>query len=524
MSNKNIFKSNPGNVKDANTVNEAGGKAYSLSDRAALAQYALTGTFHGTFYATDTDQLAKVLELANKCDIEFVAKLAVYARQQGLMKDTPAVLTAFVATKSTTLLKQIFPRVINNPKMLRNFVQIMRSGVVGRKSLGSAPKKLVQNFLSGLTDEQLFRADVGNNPSLQDIVKMVHPRAGSAERNALYGYLLGKDYNFDALLPLARLFEAFKKDMNEQKCSYRDMPNVPFQMLTALQLTTDHWKALAKRATWNQIRQNLNSFARHGVFEDKEILQVLVDKLQNEEEVKRSGTLPYQLFSTFVNLDDSVPSSLKIAIQNAGEVSIENVPSIDGDVVIALDVSGSMKEAVTGKRGSATTKMRCVDVASLFAASIVRKNPLAKVIPFDTVIKKADMNPKDSVMTNAKALAAAGANGGTNCAVVLEKLNADQEKADVVIYISDNQSWVQSNKVFGKETDMMREWSKFHNRNRGAKLVNIDIAPASHAQVYDSANTMNVGGFSDQVFEVVANFVHGGKNDLVKTIEAVDLA
>src|SRR5271167_716297 len=113
MSNKNIFKSNPGNVKDANTVNEAGGKAYVLSDKAALAQYALTGTFHATFYASDNDQLKKVLELANKCDVEFVAKLAVYARQQGLMKDTPAVLAAVVATKSSVLLKKIFPLVIN---------------------------------------------------------------------------------------------------------------------------------------------------------------------------------------------------------------------------------------------------------------------------------------------------------------------------------------------------------------------------------------------------------------------------
>jgi len=31
-------------------------------------------------------------------------------------------------------------RVINNGKMLRNFVKIVRSGVAGRKSLGTAPK------------------------------------------------------------------------------------------------------------------------------------------------------------------------------------------------------------------------------------------------------------------------------------------------------------------------------------------------------------------------------------------------
>jgi 60 kDa SS-A/Ro ribonucleoprotein len=229
--NKDLFKSNPGNIKDADAINEAGGKAYALSDKAALAQYALTGTLFGTFYASDNEQLKKVLELANKCDVEFIAKLAIYARQQGLMKDIPSLLVAFVASKSSVLLKQIFPHVINDPKMLRNFVQIMRSGVVGRKSLGSAPKKLIQNFLNGLTDDQLFRADVGNNPSLQDIIKMVHPKAANPARNALYGYLLGKEHDEKVLLPLASQFEAFKKNMEA------DMPAVPFQMLTALPLT-----------------------------------------------------------------------------------------------------------------------------------------------------------------------------------------------------------------------------------------------------------------------------------------------
>lgn len=518
MTNKNLFKTNPGNVKDADVVNEAGGKAYALSDKAALAQYALTGTFHGTFYASDKDQLDTVLKLANKCDIEFIAKLAVYARREGLMKDTPAVLTAVVASKSSDLLKKIFPLVINNPKMLRNFVQIMRSGVVGRKSLGSAPKKLIQNYLGRLSDEQLFNADVGNNPSLQDIIKMVHPKANSGERNALYAYLIGKEYNAEVLLPVANAFEAFKKDMN------LDIPNVPFQMLTSLPLTDEHWKVLATRATWNQIRQNLNSFMRHGVFGNREILSAIVDKLQNEREVQNAGVFPYQLFSTFINLDEEVPMPLKLAIQNAGEIAIRNVPTIEGNVKLALDVSGSMNDPVTGRRGTATTKMRCIDVASMFAAAVIRKNPLAEVIPFDTVIKKVNLNPLDSVMTNAQKLAAAGTNGGTNCGLVLQNLNERGVRADTVIYISDNQSWAQSSKTLSGETPMMREWSRFQYRNRGAKLINIDIAPYGHVQVYDQNNVLNVGGFSDNVFEVVSDFVKGvSKDTLVKTIESINL-
>jgi 60 kDa SS-A/Ro ribonucleoprotein len=102
MATKNLFSNKNKSTVSAkvtlpvNTINEAGGTAYKLSDKAALAQYAMTGCFNGTYYVADKDQLKTVLELTNKVDPKFVAKLAVYARQKGLMKDMPAVLAAVV--------------------------------------------------------------------------------------------------------------------------------------------------------------------------------------------------------------------------------------------------------------------------------------------------------------------------------------------------------------------------------------------------------------------------------------------
>ena len=65
---------------------------------------------------------------------------------------------------------------IDNGRMLRNFVQIMRSGAVGRKSLGSRPKRLVQAWLATASDRAILRAAVGQAPSLADVIQMVHPK------------------------------------------------------------------------------------------------------------------------------------------------------------------------------------------------------------------------------------------------------------------------------------------------------------------------------------------------------------
>jgi 60 kDa SS-A/Ro ribonucleoprotein len=245
MANKTLFKSLVGKLIPAtNAINEERAPAYTLSPKHQLAQYAATGCLNTTFYATADEQLAKVIELCAEVDAEFIAKTAVFCRERGFMKDMPALLTASLSVQDRELLARIFPRVIDNAKMLRNFVQIMRSGVVGRKSLGSAPKRLVREWLDARDPATLFNSNVGQAPSLADIVKMVHPKPKDATREALFGYFIGRDYAFDAMPEIAREYELFKKNRSGE------LPDVPFQMLTALDLGAPEWTAIAGRAPW----------------------------------------------------------------------------------------------------------------------------------------------------------------------------------------------------------------------------------------------------------------------------------
>ena len=89
-------------------------------------------------------------------------------------------------------------------------------------------------------------------------------------------------------------------------------------------------------------------------------------------------------------MDEEVPQKIKTALHKAAEIACGNVPELPGLVVIGLDTSGSMSSAVTGARAGrkggrdVDSKMRCIDVAALFAAAILRRNPDSVVIPFDT--------------------------------------------------------------------------------------------------------------------------------------------
>lgn len=514
MANKKIFKpASPPGV----TRNLAGAVAYAMPNKAALTQYLMTGTFSNTFYANAEEDTARMLELAQKLEPEYLAKLAVFARERGYMKDAPALLVAVLASRSPKLFEAAFARVIDNARMLRNFVQILRSGVTGRKSLGTAPKRLVANWLLAASDRELLNA-VGQSPSIGDVIKLSRPKPRERAREALFGYLIGKvDGKSEALPPLVQKFEAFKSGDSDE------LPNVDFRLLTALTLSNDQWKAIARSAPWQMTRMNLNTFARHGVFEDGELTRVVTERLRDPQQIAKAKVFPYQLLAAYLNAGEAVPKAVTESLIDAAELAVANVPPIDGRVFVFPDVSGSMRSPVTGHRGGGTSKMRCVDVAALVAACVLRKNPQAEIIPFENdVLTSLRLSPRDSIMTNAEKLAAIGG-GGTNCSAPLALLNGRKAAGDFAIYVSDNESWVDAKSNRGTAT--MAEWQKFHARNPGAKLACIDIQPNATVQARSGDDVLNVGGFSDAVFEALSAFARGelAGDGWVKKVERISL-
>jgi 60 kDa SS-A/Ro ribonucleoprotein len=501
MANKTLFASLRGAlIPKTDAVNSEGAPAYALSPKQALAQYAATGCFGRTFYASAETQLDRVLQLCEAAGPEFVARVAIYSRSKAYMKDMPALLCAWLSARDARLHEAVFAQVIDNARMLRNYVQVLRSGVVGRKSLGSAPKRLVREWLAARDEAALFSSSVGQSPSLSDIVKMVHPKPAGARREAFYGYMLGRPHEGESLPELVKRFEQFKGGETDE------VPDLPFTMLSALPLSAANWVSIAMTASWQTTRMNLNTFARHKVFEDAAATLQIAKRLHDPAEIDRAGVFPYQLLTAFQNCDAAVPAEVKGALQDAMELAIGNVPEIAGRVVVCPDVSGSMSSPVTGHRMGATTAVRCIDVAALVAAAILRKNMAAEVIPFATDVVAVELNPRDSVMTNAARLAAIGG-GGTNCSAPLSQLNRRKAKADLVIFVSDNESWVDQGR--GRGTALMAEWAAFRQPNPTARLVCLDIQPNQTTQASEREDILNIGGFSDSVFEIIAAFASG---------------
>ena len=546
MANKQLFSTKRGRGPATDTVNRAGGRAYKKSDKAALASYALVGTFGNTFYSSAKFHLDTVQKLLNGADDRFVAQVAIYARHAGYMKDMPSFLVAWLAANGSPYFEQAFESVIDNGKMLRNFVQFIRSGVLRRKSFGSRIKRSIQNWFVARDTYGLMRAVPGNDPTLADIVKMVHPK-GDKEHMAFYAWLLGKDVSkrtngqfvktrdgWRKLPDLVGDFEAFKSSLNAGPRARRATPNVPFQLLTGLSLDDNHWKGIAKDGRWMFTRMNLNTFLRHGVFKDKALTKLIVDRLRNKEEVRKARQFPFQMLSAYLHADDGVPAPVKNSLQDAMDHALINVPVLEGETVVFVDISGSMESPVTGRQGygskQKSSKVTCLQAAACFGAALLRVNPdNTQVVGVNDKVQNNSLNPRDSVMTNAEKLGRQGW-GGTGLGAGMDWLEKTGQTPDNVIYISDTESWKdsrgQSTHVTWyssgpKPSTVQAGFERLRRKNKNAKLVNIDIQASTSCQAATGTNVLNIAGFSDQVFLLVDAFIKGDLNGdhLVKRIE-----
>jgi 60 kDa SS-A/Ro ribonucleoprotein len=73
-------------------------------------------------------------------------------------------------------------------------------------------------------------------------------------------------------------------------------------MLTALEPGTAEWTEIARRGRWQMTRMNLNTFARHGVFGQPGMTELIADRLREPKAIAEARVFPYQILSPITTL------------------------------------------------------------------------------------------------------------------------------------------------------------------------------------------------------------------------------
>ncbi len=468
------------------TTNLAGGQAYSQSDELALVSLLLTSFVSDQFYRSSDQSLNELKKLLIKVDPIFAAKAAIYARDKFGMRSVTHALAGELTSQLSGFewAKNFYDKVVVRPDDMTEIISYYLSNKTD-KIKPKFPNSLKKGFAEAFNKfdgYQLAKYKGGNKEvKLVDVVNLVHPvptEKNSDALNLLINDKLKSTETWEAKLSAAGQTAENSEDL--------------------AQLKADAWTELisTRKLGYFALLRNLRNIVSQAPQSVTAACEMLVD----EKLIKKSRVLPFR-FSTAYEEISKLPSNKEtrevlVAINNALEVSVQNVPKLEGETLLVMDVSGSMSG-------------RPSEIASLFGAIIAKANN-CDVMTFSTSANYKTYNPLDSVMTIRSSFRYSG--GGTNFKSIFTTAN---KAYDNIIILSDMQGWIgytspreefkQYKKKFGSDTSVF-SW---------------DLAGYGTLQLPENG-VYCLAGFSDKVFDVI-ELLKSDRNALVNEIKSIEI-
>ncbi len=469
------------------TENLAGGQAYSQSNELALVSLLLTSFVNDQFYRNAQTTLDELRSLTTKVkDKEFIAKAAIFARDRFGMRSVTHALAGELTSQLSGAEwgKNFYDKVVVR---VDDMTEIMSYYLAYKTSKDSPkfPNALKKGFAKAFDkfDGYQLAKYKGDNKEVKlvDLVNIVHPVPTVRNKAALESLVKGELKN-------TQTWESMLSQAGQMAESEEDLTK----------LKADAWQELitTRKIGYFALLRNLRNIITQSPSAVKSACELLVD----EKMVRNSRVLPFR-FSTAYEEISKLGSSKEVrdvlvAINQALDISVCNVPKFDGETLVVMDVSGSM----SGKPS---------EIASLFGAILAKVNN-CDVMTFSTNAQYKQYNPMDSVLTIRSSFRYSG--GGTNFRSIFEKAN---KKYDRVIILSDMQGWI----GYESPTRQFAEYKKKFGAN--PFVYSWDLAGLGTLQ-FPEQNVFALAGFSDKVFDIM-KMMELDKKALYNEIKAIKL-
>lgn len=467
------------------TENLAGGQAYSQTNELSLVSLLLTSFVNDQFYRDANNTLSELKSLISKIDDkEFVAKSAIYARDKfGMRSITHALageLTSQLAGKewAKDFYNKVVVRVDDMTEIMSYYLAYKTN-----KDNPKFPNSLKKGFAKAFDKFDNYQLAKYKNTNkavkLVDVVNLVHPTPSVRNQESLNLLINDK-------LKSADTWESKLSQAGQMADSEEDLA----------QLKADAWQELisTRKIGYFALLRNLRNIITQAPDSVSSACELLVD----EKMIKNSRVLPFRFTKAYEEIE-KLPSSksvreVQMALNQALDISVNNVPKFDGETLVVMDVSGSMSG-------------RPSEIASLFGAILAKSNS-CDVMTFSTNAQYKSYNPMDSVMTIRNSFRFSG--GGTNIRSVFQKA---EKEYDNIIILSDFQSWL------GYYTPSV-EFNKYKKKyNCNPHVYSFDLAGYGTLHLPEK-QVYCLAGFSDKVFDIM-QLLKTDKNALLNEIKSI---
>jgi len=500
-------------TKAAPVRNHEGAPAYMLTLALELYAAVATAALSDQFYEAADTRLARLRELITRGDPQFVARLAVYAREQLHLRSVPLVLAVELARlhRGDNLVSRLITRIVQRadeiPELLAFYAQA--NGRAGVKTLGQLSKQ-VQHGLALAFNHfdayQLAKYDRdGAAVRLRDALFLVHPKPRDEAQQAVFNQLVA------GTLPVPYTWET------ELSVAGQVAYASPAERQAALTRT---WEALVHsgRLGYMALLRNLRNLLEANV--SAETLALACTTLADPAQVARARQLPFRFLAAYrevLALDSGAAAPVLAALEAAIVGSARNLRGFGAEtrVVVACDVSGSMQQPISPR-----SKVLLYDVGLVLAMLLQSRCQHVVTGLFGDRWLRVPL-PQGQVLRNVQELYRREGEVGyaTNGHRVIQDLRQRGEAVDKVMIFTDCQLW----NTNGKGT-LAQEWAAYRaNVAPQARLYLFDLAGLGTTPLDVRAHdgVALIAGWSDKIFDVLAAIENGGS--VLTEIEKIDL-
>lgn len=492
----NIFKSKTKAVK-----NYEGAKAFSLTPELELYSAVVTAGLSDTFYEKDGKRLERMQELMKKNDADFVAKLAVYARQKMYMRSVPMVLAVELAKQNSgnpivgKTVNGVVQRADEITELLAYYQMAnKRNGAKKLNKLSKQVQKGLAEAFNRFDEYQFSKYNRQAEVTLRDALFLVHPKAKDENQQGIFNKIAAKNLEtaFTWETELSALGQVNFKNEKAKAAAFRVK-----------------WEELidSQKLGYMAVMRNLRNMIEAEV--SGAHMKKVCAFLANENAVAKSKQLPFRFLAAYREVkalnSGFVPMVLN-ALEDAVVASAKNISGFDEKtrVLIACDVSGSMQKPVSAK-----SKVLLFDIGLILGMLLQNRCKYVVSGMFGDRWKVINM-PNRGILSNVNEYYQREGEVGyaTNGYLVIEDLIARGKVMDKVMLFTDCQLW-NSN---GGNNSLVQSWNKYKTIAPNAKLYLFDLAGYGNVPVSVQRHDVSlIAGWSDKVFDVL-NAIENGES------------
>ena len=540
-------------------VNAMGENTYQLSAKEELVSTCMTTFLSGDhYYETEKEVVNRIVNKLNEVDPLFAAKLALYVRNEGNLRSVSHLIAATIAKRAsgTEWSKRFYNKIVVRPDDMSEILSAYAvQNKMDLKKIRKIPNAIKKGFKTALERLDAYQIDKYKMNSRQvkmlDLVNLFHPKGTQRNQQAYHNLVNGES--------LAGLYasKVLEKEMTKagQKTQGKSVQEKEAAKKEAIENVLSNVKGMPIMNLLRNLR-NIILYAPKSV--DDACAQ-----LTNETAVLNSRLLPFRFATAYEEIEKMSFSDKKSdtsiafeedynnqtitatefaklkekvlnAIEDALQISCQNIPELEGNTAILIDHSGSVRGDSGGSsRVSAFSKTTSAMIGNLFGSMMAYRQKNVYIGLFGDRLIPVKVDRSQRLLDFNKKSFDKGANcgGGTEQGIYdfFRQAIREKKKIDNIIVFSDCQigssgstSWYGTSGTERSATfqDLIKQFRKI---NPLCNIIVVDIHNTRGNNVfYKPERVLNIAGWSANIFDVIKSNTTGF-GAILKEIEAIEI-